>query len=149
MRNKIIIFLLFNFYLSYSQNSKNPKELNILIITNEKLIKSFKLNKDTTNLLIDIYINGYESKKKREKIISDYKKGNYIRTSISGPPPFFMTFESFKKPKKLISLDGINYISTTKFVKDCLERTNPTYIIYKQSDGTYLKWKCFDEMNIE
>lgn len=60
-----------------------------------------------------------------------------------------MTFESFKKPKKLISLDGINYISTTKFVKEYLKRTNPTYIIYKQSDGTYLKWKCFDEMNIE
>lgn len=85
MRNKIIIFLLFNFYLSYSQNINTAKELNILIITNEKLI----------------------------------------------------------------SLDGINYISTTKFVKEYLKRTNPTYIIYKQSDGTYLKWKCFDEMNIE
>lgn len=88
MRNKIIIFLLFNFYLSYSQNINTAQELNILIITNEKLIKLLKVNKDTTNFLIDIYINGYESKQKREKIISEYKKGNYIRKSISGPPPF-------------------------------------------------------------
>lgn len=149
MKKKIILFFLLNYCLSYSQSFENKKELNILIIKNEKLIKSFKTNNDTTNLSIDIYINGYESKKKREKTTSEYKKGNYIRKSIGGLPTFFITFQSFKKPEKLTSLDAINCISTTKFIKGNLARTNPTYIIYKQIDGTYLRWTCFDDMNIE
>ena len=51
---------------------------------------------------------------------------------------------SLEKPEKLNSIDDIKYISTEQFSKTrSIQITHPSYIIYQQKDGAYLKWKVF------
>lgn len=140
-----LLFLVFSFF-TYSQNNQNQKELNIFI-KKEKLIEFYKINMDTTSISVSIYINGYESKKKRTKCINDYKKGKKVETSI-GMPTFSINFIGLTKPEKLISIDKIDYISVKQFVLGDLKTSNPTYIIRKQKDGTYLRWST-NEMTVE
>lgn len=139
MRTKIIIILLFCSCLTFSQKNNNSESLNILIVQGEKQIESLIINKDTTRCSISFYINGFETKKKREKAICSYKKN--AKNNSLGLPTFSINFISSWKPEKLVSLNGIDYISITEFIKSNLKTTNPTFIILKQNDGSYLKWK--------
>ena len=69
------------------------------------------------------------------------------RTSGENPsevrlPDFSIGFYTWdSKPEKLKSLKGIKYITIRQFQDSIFFATNPTYIIYKLKDSTYLKWK--------
>ena len=139
MKNKIIIGAFFSFFISYSQNNKDSDKLNILVVSNESLIETLKTNKDTTSLSVSIYINGYELKENRTKSIEEYSKNKGTSNSI-GMPTFSINFVSLTKPEVLETLCNINYISAKEFVEGNLRTTNPTYIIYKQKNGLYLRW---------
>ncbi len=118
----------------------------IIILVNQKdsLISSYHVSSDTSSISLSIYINGFESKIKREKIISDNKKKMHTkRKQYIELPTFAINFLSLEKPEKLVSLEGIKYISAKDFSKSNFKTTNPTFIIVKQNDGSFLKWKTF------
>jgi hypothetical protein len=89
---------------------------------------------------IGLYIKGYESKKKREQAMILFKK-KYKNSDVDFPS-FTMNIISIEKPEKLKSLDNIKYLFASNFSKGDLKTSNPFFIIMKQKDGTYLKWKC-------
>ena len=118
----------------------------IIILVNQKdsLISSYHVSSDTSSISLSIYINGFESKIKREKIISDNKKKMHTkRKQYIELPTFAINFLSLEKPEKLVSLEGIKYISAKDFSKSNFKTTNPTFIIVKQNDSSFLKWKTF------
>lgn len=141
MKTKIIILLIFHFFSSYSQNNTNIKQQYIRVVKGDKQIESLIVNKDTTSFSISIYINGFESKKKREKALSYHKKKNFKKNLLL--PSFTINFISSWKPEKLFSIVDIEHISVKEFANSNLEITHPTYILLEQDDGSYLKWKVF------
>jgi hypothetical protein len=106
------------------------------------LVAYYSVTKDTSRASISIYINGFESKKKREKVMMEYKKKtNSKNNSDIALQTFSANFLSFTKPEKLNSLNGIDLILLNQF-NPYIQISNPTYLIVKQNDGTYLKWKA-------
>ena len=138
MKNKIaILILILSFNFVCAQKTTLINNSTILVNSKDSLLAYYSTTKDTSRVSISIYINGFESKKKREKVIAEYKNK---RNSDSKLPTFSANFISVTKPEKLNSLDGVNYISTKQF-NPYIQIQNPTYFIVKQNDGTYLKWK--------
>lgn len=131
-----ILLLLFTF--SFAQEKNKDKNNPILIEQEDQLLSFYSISKDTISCSIGIYINGFESKNKREKATNHYKK-NGSNNSI-GLPTFSVNFISFIKPEKIISLKNIKY-SKLKDFNSKNPILNPTYFLVKQNDGTYLKWK--------
>ena len=118
----------------------------IIILVNQKdsLISSYHVSSDTSSISLSIYINGFESKIKRENVISDNKeKLHNKRKQYIELPTFSINFLSLEKPEKLVSLENIKYISAKDFSKSNFKTTNPTFIIVKQNDSSFLKWKTF------
>ena len=150
MKNIVFIFLIFSLNFSFAQKWEEPDPLYICIDLKEKYIQSYSIGKNNEIASFAIYINGYESKEKRKKSIDNYNKKavsyhdkKTIREYIEYPN-FSISFMSLEKPEKLNSIDGIKYNSTEQFSKtSSIQITHPSYIIYQQKDGTYLKWKVF------
>lgn len=138
---KIIYILIISSSLIYSQTSKECKVLTILVDLKSKYVSSYSFTKDSTGASFGIYINGFQSKDKRHKIMEDYKRGKIQINSI-GLPTFSVEFYNFyKKPEKIMSIDTISYVTEENFSKKMPKITVPTYIIHKLKDGSYLKWK--------
>lgn len=138
MKNKIaILILILSFNFVCAQKTTLINNSTILINSKDPLVAYYSVTKDTSRVSISIYINGFESKKKREKVIAEYKNK---RNNDSKLPTFSANFLSTIKPEKINSLNGVNYISTKQF-NPYIQIQNPTYFIVKQKDGTYLKWK--------
>jgi hypothetical protein len=142
---KKTFFILFtsSFFLSYSQEQKERKYVTILIDLNDKALKGYLINKDTSKARFSIYIKGFESKANREKAIKKYYQG--VKDS-NGEPTFNITFYAFEsepifKPERIKSLNGIKYITLKEFRDKNYAHSSPTYIIHKLKDGTYLKWE--------
>jgi hypothetical protein len=123
----------------FSQNSINKEDRTFLITLNDPLVAHYSVSKDTSRMSISFYVNGYESKQKREKAIkarqdqlNKQKRRDYIRL-----PTFYVNYVDIQKPEKMTILDGdyrtLNELFTgnTKFL---------IYLIIEQDDGTYLKW---------
>jgi hypothetical protein len=135
-----LLIFLFSFGTLFSQANQNEYTENIVVNLNNKVINSFSINKDSTMMSIGLYIKGYESKKKREQAMILFKK-KYKNSDVDFPS-FTMNIISIEKPEKLKSLDNIKYLFASNFSKGDLKTSNPFFIIMKQKDGTYLKWKC-------
>ncbi|WP_395062054.1 hypothetical protein [Flavobacterium sp.] len=143
---KLTIFILMLSFNTFFSQETTLKYNSIIILVNQKdsLISSYHVSSDTSSISLSIYINGFESKIKREKIISDNKKKMHTkRKQYIELPTFAINFLSLEKPEKLVSLEGIKYISAKDFSKSNFKTTNPTFIIVKQNDGSFLKWKTF------
>ena len=140
IKKKIIIFILtVSFNIVSSQQTILNDNITVLVKPADTFISH--LSADLSGMSIGVYINGFESKKKREKLMAKYKKEiNGGRGVYVTPPTFSVNFLSFSKPEKLTSLDGTSYIlpQELNIYKIC----NPTYFILTQSDGTYLKWSA-------
>lgn len=137
----IIVILIFSFNCIYAQEKSLSNNDIILINPKDPLLAYYSVTKDTTRASISIYINGYQSKKKREKITSEYKlKTNRKRAAYTKLPTFSVNFLSITKPQKLTSLDGFDYITANEF-DPYSKIASPIYLIMRQNDGTYLKWK--------
>lgn len=136
--NKILIFfLVISFNFTVSQEIKLNHNL-ILLKSKEELVSYYSINKDTSRISIGIYINGFESKKRRAKAISEYKSKK--KREFAKLQSFSVNFLSLQKPEKLYSISGINYILLNQFDPNT-QIPNPTFFIVEQKDGTYLKWK--------
>jgi hypothetical protein len=116
----------------------------------DNLLTNVSLGKDSTGLSFGIYINGYESSKKRADAIKkwktrlDKKNSDYLRL-----PTFSINFLGFTKPQRISNLDGLKFITIREFSKGKFKVTNPTYMIFKQENGSYLKWKVFESNTME
>lgn len=139
---RIITLLIFSlsFESLFSQAIQNQYTENIIVSLNNKVVNSFSINKDSTKMSIGLYIKGYESKKKREQSMIMFRK-KYNKAEFIAPT-FTLNIISIEKPQKLKSLDNIKYLFASIFTKGDLKTSNPFFIIIKQKDGTYLKWKC-------
>ena len=89
---------------------------------------------------ISFYVNGYESKQKREKAIkarqdqwNKQKRRDYIRL-----PTFSVNYFSMKKPERLKNLD-CDYRTLNEFNKV----PSQIHIIVKQDNGTYLNGRLY------
>lgn len=142
---KKIIFIVFinSFYLSFSQN--DGRKLITIYIDNlkDKALESYSVNMDSTSAHFSIYMKGFESKVKRERVIREYYKGP---KNSNGEPTFVFTFTAFlfkpvMKPERIKSLNGIKYITVKEFRNSNYPVSSPTYIIHKLKDGSYLRWK--------
>lgn len=143
---QFILFFQLAFTVMFSQANQKEVSENIIVNLSHKVIKSYIIDKDTTSISICLYIKGYESKKKREKDLILFKKKYNGSDFVT--PSFTINIVSLAKPERLYSLDGIKYTVASTFSKGNLKTSNPFYIIIKQNDGTYLKWKSF-EMPVE
>jgi len=124
----------------FSQKSSSNDNQPFLITLNDPLVAHYSVSKDTSRMSISFYVNGYESKEKRDKAIKErqdklnkQKRPDYIRL-----PTFYINYIDVQKPKKIITLDG-NYRTLNEFKNN----TNTLFVIHiiiKQDDGTYLKW---------
>lgn len=134
--------------MSFSQVEKKRNDFIVFLDLKSKALREYTISKDTANAHFSIYIKKYESKKERDKETEIYNnRVKNIRTSGENPsevrlPDFSIGFYTWdSKPEKLKSLKGIKYITIRQFQDSIFFATNPTYIIYKLKDGTYLKWK--------
>lgn len=135
----IISFLMFvSSNLIFSQKP-NIDNIPFLVDLTDPLVANYSVSKDTSSISISFYINGYESKQKREKaikerndILNKQKRREYIKLPI-----FSINFIDIGKPEKLSNLD-----CRYKTLNELYVNSIPfqIYIIIKQSDGTYLKW---------
>ena len=131
----------------FSQEHNEYNRSSIYINLNDKTIEKYSINKDTTSASFSIYYKKYESKKERDKAIKIYNsRVKNIRTSGENPsevvlPNFSISFLVFnEKPEKLKSLQGIDFITLKQFRDNNYVTSNPTYIIHKLKNGTYLRW---------
>ena len=135
----IISFLMFvSSNLIFSQKP-NIDNIPFLVDLTDPLVAHYSVSKDTSSISISFYINGYESKQKREKaikerndILNKQKRREYIKLPI-----FSINFIDIGKPEKLSNLD-CRYKTLNKLYVNSIPFQ--IYIIIKQSDGTYLKW---------
>lgn len=147
----IFIFLFMNcFNLSFSQVDKKQNDLIVYLDLKNKAVRQYTIDKDTASAHFSIYIKKYESKKERNKATKIYNERiKNIRTSGENPsevrlPDFSIGFYAYnRKPEKIKSLKGIKFISIKQFQDSIYYATEPTYIIHKLKDGTYLKWKTY------
>ena len=131
----------------FSQEHNEYNRSSIYINLNDKTIEKYSINKDTTSASFSIYYKKYESRKERDKAIKIYNsRVKNIRTSGENPsevvlPNFSISFLVFnEKPEKLKSLQGIDFITLKQFRDNNYVTSNPTYIIHKLKNGTYLRW---------
>ncbi|WP_395064523.1 hypothetical protein [Flavobacterium sp.] len=146
IKNKLTIFILMLSFNTFFSQETTLKYNSIIIFVNQEdpLISSYHVSSDTSSISLSIYINGFESKIKRENVISDNKeKLHNKRKQYIELPTFSINFLSLEKPEKLVSLENIKYISAKDFSKSNFKTTNPTFIIVKQNDSSFLKWKTF------
>ncbi|HSD06599.1 hypothetical protein [Flavobacterium sp.] len=134
----LLILLSSNFVIS--QTTKSNDNRPFLVNLNDPLVAHYSVSKDTSRMSISFYVNGYESKQKREKAkkeridkLNKQKRPDYVRL-----PTFYINYIDVQKPEKLTTLDcdyktlnEFNSSTSTQFL---------IYIIIKQDDGTYLKW---------
>ncbi|WP_157498585.1 hypothetical protein [Flavobacterium sp. F52] len=123
--------------LIFSQNKKCNDNRPFLVTLNDPLVAYYSINKDTSMVSISFYVNGYESKQKRDKAIkarqdqwNKQKRRDYVRL-----PTFSVNYFDIGKPEKLITL-GYDYQTLNEF-KGVPSRI---CIIVRQDDGSYLKW---------
>lgn len=133
-----IAILFFNTLLA--QEKKGNKLITIYLDLNDKSLREYSINKDTTSASFSIYIKKYESKKEREKVTEKYR--NQIDDPDSMGLPSFSVglYVLNEKPKRIKSLKGIEFINIKQFQKNGYITSNPTYIIHRLKDGTYLRW---------
>jgi hypothetical protein len=139
-----LLFSLSSFLGIFAQNPKNSDPITIFLDLKDKSLESYSINKDTTVCRFSIYKKEYESKKARNKAQKEYD--NRIGDPNSaGMVRFSIALYAFnRKPERLESLEGINYITIKQFREEYdYITTSPTYIIHKLKDGTYLKWKTY------
>lgn len=141
MINRLTIIIVLAFNYSYSQKLISDNT-SILVNPKDSLLAYYSVSKDSLCTSLSLYINGYESKQKREKIISQYQKNvKGKRDSYLRLPTFSVNFLSMTKPEKIYSLDSLNYITTKEFNNyDTIPI--PSYFIIPQKDGTYLRWRA-------
>ncbi len=139
IRILIVLFFCISFPSVFSQTNQNTIAENIVVNSNAKIVKSYILNKDTTSMSISLYIKGYQSKKKREKELALFKKKYH--NAIFKSPSFTIDIISTCNPDRLKTISDMKYLNAAVFCTGNLKRTNPFYIIIKQKDGTFLKWK--------
>ncbi|MBF4494745.1 MULTISPECIES: hypothetical protein [unclassified Flavobacterium] len=145
----IFIFLFLNcFCLSFSQAMKKRSDIVVYLDLKNKALREYTIDKDTMSAHFSIYIKKYECKKERDKASEIYNKRiKNRRTSGENPsevslPIFSIGLYVFnQKPEKLKSLKGIKFTSIKQFQDSIDFATNPTYVIHKLKDGSYLKWK--------
>ncbi|HEY1196676.1 hypothetical protein [Flavobacterium sp.] len=109
------------------------------MILDDPLIAHYSVSKDTSRMSISFYVNGYESKQKREKAIkarqdewNKQKRREYVRL-----PTFYVNYFDTEKPERMSSLD-CDYRNLNELFENNTEFL--IYLIIKQDDGTYLKW---------
>ena len=142
MSVKTALLLLSFCCISFAQKS-NQQKITIFLDINDKALKEYYIDKDTTTAFFNIHIIEYQTKKSRDKAMNEHYK-NLIEENSAGLPRFSIGFYVFDiKPEKLKSLDCIDYISVKQFRENNYKTTSPTYIIHKLKDGTYLKWKTY------
>jgi len=146
----LVILFLNYFCLSFSQVAKKRNDMIVLLDLKSKAVREYNIHKDTISARFSIYIKEYESKKERDKAIKIYnERVKNIKTSGENPsdvrlPDFSIGFYVYNsKPEKLISLNGIKFMTINQFQDSIYSASNPTYIIHKLTDGTYLKWKTY------
>ena len=146
----LVILFLNCFCLSFSQVAKKRNDMIVLLDLKSKAVREYTIDKDTTGAHFSIYVKKYQSKKERDKATKIYNaKVKNIRTSKENPsdvrlPDFSIGFYVYNsKPEKLISLNGIKFMTINQFQDSIYSASNPTYIIHKLKDGTYLKWKTY------
>ena len=145
---KIFILLFLNcFCLSFSQLIKKPSDIVVYIDLKDKLLKEYSIDKDTMNASFSIYYKKYESKIERDKATEIYNdRVKNRRTSGENPsevrlPDFSFVLYTFNaKPKRLKSLKGVKFITIKEFQDSGFKATNPTRVIHKLKNGTYLEW---------
>lgn len=124
---------------------QDAKKLVIFANTKDNLIANLSINKDSTGLSFGIYVNGYENPKKRQEAVN--KRNERLKnknTDYVHLPTFAVGFIGFTKPETVNVFKEKNAISIDEFSKRSdIKITSPTYIIFKQPDGSYLKWKVF------
>ncbi|MEO8237609.1 MAG: hypothetical protein ABI576_05820 [Flavobacterium sp.] len=143
----IVTIFIFSIKMMFSQEHSDYKRNSIYLNLNDKALENYNIDKDTMNAHFSIYYKKYESKKEREIVAKVYNtKLKNIRTSGENPsevilPNFSIVFYvSNRKPEKLQSLKGIKFITLKQFRDNNYVTSNPTYIIHKLKDGTYLRW---------
>lgn len=143
----IIIVSIFSIRIMFSQDHNEYKRNSIYLDLNDRALESYKIDKDTMNAHFSVYFKKYQSKKERDKANEVYKDMvKNIRTSGVNPdkvrlPTFSTTFYVFnRKPEKLKSLRGIKFVTLKQFQDNNYRTSNPTYIIHKLKDGSYLRW---------
>lgn len=147
---KSFIFILSTIVFVSISEKQEKEALVIVSDSKDNLLTNVSMRKDSTGLSFGIYINGYESSKKREEAIKkrktklDKKNSDYLRL-----PTFSINFLGFSKPQRISNLDGLKYITIKEFSKGNSKITNPTYIIFKQENGSYLKWEVFESNTME
>jgi len=131
----------------FSQEQNEYKRNSIYLNLNDQALESYKIDKDTLNAHFSIYYKKYDSKKEREIVTKIYAtKFKNIKTSGENPseviPPSFsiVFYVSNRKPEKLKSLKGVKFITLKQFRDNNYVTSNPTYIIHKLKNGTYLRW---------
>lgn len=130
------MFISSNLIFSQKPNIDN---IPFLVDLTDPLVANYSVSKDTSRISISFYINGYESKLKREKVIKErndilnkQKRSKYIKLPI-----FSINFIGNGKPEKLSNLD-CRYKTLSELYFNSIPFQ--IYIIIKQTDGTYLKW---------
>jgi hypothetical protein len=138
----ILLFFLSFSCISFSQDTGKQKTT-IYLDFNDKALKEYYIDKDTTSAFFNIYIERYQTKEARDKVTNEYYNDPRDRNSV-GIPSFSIGFYVFDlKPEKLKSLDCIKYITVKQFRENGYKTTSPTYVIHKLKDGIYLKWKTY------
>ncbi|MFW0737874.1 hypothetical protein [Flavobacterium sp. T12S277] len=135
-----IVILFSNTLLA--QEKKESKRITIYLDLNDKSLREYSINKDTTGASFSIYIKKYESKKERERVTEKY------HNQIDDPDSMGLSSFSVglyvlnEKPKRIKSLKGLKFINIKQFQKSGYKTSSPTYIIHKLKDGTYLQWSA-------
>ncbi|MFW0737872.1 hypothetical protein [Flavobacterium sp. T12S277] len=143
----IIVIFIFSIKIMFSQGHNEYNRNSIYLDLKDKALESYEIDKDTMNAHFSVYFKKYQSKKERDKATEIYKDMvKNIRTSKINPsevrlPTFSISFLVYnEKPEKLKSLKGIKFITLKQFRDNDYRTSNPTYIIHKLKDGTYLRW---------
>jgi|GEM_PF-1419163 len=143
----IATIFIFSINIMFSQEKNEFKRNSIYLNLNDKALESYKIDKDTINAHFSIYLKKYDSKEERDSVTKIYDtKVKNIKTSGENPsevilPNFSIVFYAYnEKPEKLKSLKGIKFSTLKQFRDNNYVTSNPTYIIHKLKDGTYLRW---------
>lgn len=128
------LFFLFLFLPIIAQNVNMELQV-IKVDLSSKILASYDISKDSTSAAFNIYINGYECKKKREKAMAEFEQN----TSFTSPN-FIISF-SATRLKAIKNLDGLKLVNVEDFAKGNLSNTTPCYILYKYKNN-YVIWQA-------
>ncbi|WP_123923561.1 hypothetical protein [Flavobacterium tructae] len=135
-----VAILFFNALIA--QEKKGNKLITLYLDLKDKSLREYSINKDTTGASFSIYIKKYESKKERERVTEKYRNQIDDPDSIGLPSFSVGLYVLNEKPKRIKSLKGIEFINIKQFQKNGYITSNPTYIIHRLKDGTYLQWSA-------